>query len=48
MVSKGHPLSYFFSLSLVDKMFCHAAMEVEDKREGNMAAMIATGRSVRL
>lgn len=48
MVSKGHPLSYFFSLPLVDKMFCHAAMEVEDKREGNIASMIATGRSVKL
>nr|DAQ39072.1 MAG TPA: hypothetical protein [Caudoviricetes sp.] len=44
MVLKGHTLNYFFSLSMTDKLFCHAAMELAQKRELELAVISGGGR----
>ncbi|MCI1750932.1 MAG: hypothetical protein LKI17_06380 [Megasphaera cerevisiae] len=39
MVLRGHRLDYFFSLTKTEKLFCHAAMEVQMEHEATLAGL---------
>lgn len=52
LLLKGHPLSYFFSLSETEKIFAHAAIRVYQEEEMErfkaQLSILAAGRGMKI
>ena len=41
LINRGHTLEYFFSLKPSAKLFCHAAMELQQKQDADKLKLLA-------